>query len=238
MGAGRGARPRDDATLHHLGLDPRGDLPIAGEVLLGRAVFYQLDGREQPLAAPDVARVRVAAERLLESLVEPGTHRRRVLPEPLALHDLDVLQPDRAARRMAGIRVGVHPAVLRLDRVHGVLDRLADHDPTERQVPRGHALREREDVGLDVPVPEREPAPRPAEAGDDLVADQQHVVTGADFTHARPVVVGGIDDAAAAVDRLADERPDGVGALAQDRLLERARGRLAHALAGFGALEP
>src|ERR687888_1442471 len=98
------ARPRHDAPLHHLSLDARRHLAVWGEVLLGRAVLDQLDGREEPLAAADVARVWVVAERCLEPGEETLAHLRRVLPEALARHDLEVLHRDRAARRVA--RVG------------------------------------------------------------------------------------------------------------------------------------
>src|SRR5213078_5332471 len=77
-----------------------------------------------------------------------------------------------------------------------------------------------------------------AEAGDDLVRDEQDLVARADLAHARPVVVGRVDDTTAAVDRLADERGDRVRPLAQDRLLQLARRRLADRLAGLGPLEP
>src|SRR5207244_10757835 len=103
-----------------------------------------------PISA-DVARVRVVAERGPEPGEEPLAHLRRVLPEALARHDLEVLHGDRAARRVARVGVRVHPAVLGLHRVHRVLDRLRDHDPAEREIARGDALGEREDVGLDVP---------------------------------------------------------------------------------------
>src|SRR6266571_4822966 len=78
---------------------------------------------QQPLPAPDVADVRVTAERRLEPLVEPRAHGGRVLPQLLALHDVEVLERDRAARGVTGVRVGVHPAVFGLDAVDGVLDR-------------------------------------------------------------------------------------------------------------------
>src|SRR5262245_4480177 len=70
MRARRGPRARDDAPLHHLGLDALRDLLVAREVLLGRAIFHELDRRQQALAAPDVTRVRVIAERLLQTLVQ------------------------------------------------------------------------------------------------------------------------------------------------------------------------
>src|SRR5438132_13545190 len=60
----------------------------------------------------------------------------------------------------------------------------------------------------------------------------------ADLTDLRPVVVGRVDHAATAVNGLADERRDRIGALAQGCLLELARGGLPHALAGLGAVEP
>ena len=47
------------------------DLQVGGEVFLGRAVLHELHGREEPFAASDVARVRVIAERRLETGVEP-----------------------------------------------------------------------------------------------------------------------------------------------------------------------
>src|SRR5215467_3672700 len=112
-----------------------------------------------------------AASSPLPPRMSPRAHLRRVLPEPLALHDLDVAHADGATRRMARVGVSVHPAVGRVDRVHRVLDGLSDHDAAERQVARGHTLGERHDVGLDVPVREREPAARAAEPRDDLVAD-------------------------------------------------------------------
>ena len=77
--ARRRPRARDDPALHHLGLDALGDLLVAGEVLLGRAVFHELDRGQQPLAAADVARVRMITECLLQPLVKARAHFRRVL---------------------------------------------------------------------------------------------------------------------------------------------------------------
>ena len=137
---------------------------------------------------------------------------------------------------MAGVRVGVHPAVFRLHRVDRFLDGAAHHDAAQRQVAGGHALGERADVGLDVPVAGGEPLARPAEAGDHLVGDEQHLVPVADLAHEREVVVGRIEHAAAAVDRLGDERRDRVGAFADDRFFQQARGGLARGLARLATL--
>ena len=79
--------------------------------------------------------------------------------------------------------------------------------------------------------------PRSAEARDDFIGDQQHVITRADFANQRPVIVGRIDHAAGAVDRLPDEGGNRVRALAEDRFLEFARRRLADCLAGLRPLE-
>ena len=84
----------------------------------------------------------------------------------------------------------------------------------------------------------REPPAGAAEAGDDLVGDEEHLVPVADLAHEREVVVGGIDHAAAAVDGLGDEGGHRVRPLAQDRLLEEPRRRLAGRLAGLAALLP
>ena len=90
--------------------------------------------------------------------------------------------------------------------------------------------------GQHVPVLEREPLAGPAEAGDDLVGDEEHVVLVADLAHEREVVVGRVDHAAAAVDRLGDEGGHRVRPLAQDGLLEQPRRGLPRRLAGLGAL--
>src|SRR5438094_9850602 len=63
MRAGRRPRACHQSAIHHLRLDPWRDLAVAGEVLLRRAVLDQLERGQQPLPAPDVADVRVTAER-------------------------------------------------------------------------------------------------------------------------------------------------------------------------------
>ena len=57
-------------------------------------------------------------------------------------------------------------------------------------------------------------------AVDDLVGDQQHVVLAQHRLDLLPVGARRHDDAAGAHQRLADEGRNGVGAFAQDRLLE------------------
>ena len=73
-------------------------------------------------------------------------------------------------------------------------------------------------VGLDAVVLQREPGARTAEAGDDLVVDQQDVVLVAEFAQPREVAVGGDVYPAGALHGLGDDRRDGVGALVLNRL--------------------
>src|SRR5205823_207094 len=110
MDADGGARSRDDAALLHLGMEARRHFSIAREILLRIPVLHELESRQKPLSASNVSRVRVIAESGHKAGEEPVTHSCRVLPEPLALHDLDVLERDRAAGRMARIGGAVGPA--------------------------------------------------------------------------------------------------------------------------------
>ncbi len=137
---------------------------------------------------------------------------------------------------MPRVGVGVHPLVLGLHFVHGLLDRLRDHDAAERKIARRHALGEGDDVGQHVPVLEREPLAGAAETGDDLVRDEEHVVLVADLPHQREVVVGGVEHPAPAVDRLGDEGGHRVRTLAHDGLFQEARGGLPRGLSRLGAL--
>src|SRR2546428_821174 len=229
-------RPRDHAALAHLLHEPRPDLPVGVELLLGRLVLHQLDGGDETLARANIAHVRVTVEGRVQRLVQARAQGGRALPQPLPLHDLDVLQPHRAAGGMARIRVRVHPLVVGLDGVHGLLDVLGDHDAAQREIARGHALGEGHDVGLHVPVRHGEPVARPAEARDHLVRDEEHLMLVADLAHEGEVVVARVENAAAAVDGLGDEGGHGVGAFADDGLLEKAGGGLSRRLAGLGAI--
>ena len=112
-------------------------------------------------------------------------------------------------------RVGerVHPAFARRHAVDDVAHRVGDADAAEWDVAAGDALGELHDVRLDAVVLQPEPAAGAAEAGDHIVGDEQHVVARADLTDAREVVRGRDDDAAGPLDRLGDERGDGIGRL-------------------------
>ena len=98
----------------------------------------------------------------------------------------------------------------------------------EREVAGGDRLRRRHDVALDAPVFQREPAPGAAEAGDDLVADQQHVVLVADRAHPGEVVVRRHLHAVALHHRLGDEGGDRLRPLVDDVLLQEIDAEVAH----------
>ena len=102
----------------------------------------------------------------------------------------------------------------------GLVDRFLQDHAAERQVPAGDALGEGDHVGDDLPALDAEVVPEAAEAGDDLVGDQQHLVLVADGADALEVAGRRHDDAADALHRLGDERADGVRALALDDALE------------------
>ncbi len=78
-----------------------------------------------------------------------------------------------------------------------------------------------------------EPVAQPAEAADDLVADEQDAVFAANGLDPRPIAVGWDNHAAGALDRFADEggdvlRPDG-----QDAVFQRLRYALGERIRTF-----
>ena len=76
-----------------------------------------------------------------------------------------------------------------------------------------------------------------AEAGDHLVGDQQHVVPAQHLLdRARSSRRGGDDHAARALERLADEGGDRLGALGEDQLLEIVRQLLRELLVAHARL--
>ena len=99
-------------------------------------------------------------------------------------------------------------------------DLVRDDDAGQRRVGRGQALGDGDQVGLDAVVVGAEHRAEPAEAGDDLVGDQQHVVFLQHRLDLLPVAGRRRHDAAGAEDRLADEGGDRVRPLGQDHLLE------------------
>src|SRR4030095_1881538 len=89
----------------------------------------------------------------------------------------------------------------------------------EREVAAGDALRGREQVGVELPEHRREPRAEPAEAGDDLVGDEEDLVAATERAQRREVAGRRNDDATRALHRLDEHRTDRVRAFALDRLL-------------------
>ena len=99
--------------------------------------------------------------------------------------------------------------------------RVRGHAARDCRIARGHAFCHCHKVGFDAELLVAEPCAGAPKAADDFVDVQQDVVLSAKLLHAFPIAFGGDDDAAACCDRFKAERPDGVGALAQDHVLDR-----------------
>src|SRR6185295_7182344 len=94
-------------------------------------------------------------------------------------------------------------------------DPLADEDAAERHVPGGDALGEGDHVGLDAVALRGPPLSGSAEAGDDLVRDEEDVVLLAQRADGTPVALGRRDHATGADDGLAEECRDLAAALVE-----------------------
>ena len=126
--------------------------------------------------------------------------------------------PAAAAARMAAVGVAVAEHLARALAEERLLDAVRDDDGAHRHVARGQALRARHEIGRDAEALAAEVGAQAAEAADDLVRDQQHVVLAAQLLHARPEALGRRDHAAGADHGLADERGDVVGVVLEQRL--------------------
>ena len=124
---------------------------------------------------------------------------------------------------MAGVRRGVHELQICRSLVHCVLDLAADHHSAKRQIRTGDPFGEADDVRLDLPVVEGEPRPGSTEAGDDLVGNQQNVVSVRDLAQLRPVVVRRNDDTTSALHRLRNDGGDSLRIFVEQGLLELQR---------------
>ena len=217
--SGRTIRPSSSQTLSIA----RPELQIAREAV-ARAARSALDAADQADAAR-VADDRDAARSACRRSLKWGAIARTCSSSPSSSMIADVLQRRGAADRVAGIGVAVGEqdvlVILAGDLGH---QPVGDQAGAERQVARGQALGAGDDVGLDAEhVLGREPVAEPAEGGDHLVGDVEHVVAAADLEAALMVARGRDDHAARGQDRLGDEGGDPVGAGVADGVLEVAR---------------
>ena len=116
---------------------------------------------------------------------------------------------------MAAVGVAVPEHLAGALREERLLDALGDDDRTHRHVARGQALGAGHEVGGDAEALTAEGRAETAEAADDLIRDQQHVVAPAELLHAGPEAVGRRDHAAGADHRLADHGRDAVAVILQ-----------------------
>ena len=196
------------------------DAEAVREGLLGGPVADELDGLEQPLAA-DVADDPVLLRQPLEPGAEPLALAAGVAAE-VALEDLaEHGDPRGAGDRVPLEGVPLDEAGVLLDRPpEGVGDRAAADHRRERGVAAAQPLGHAEHVGHDAERLGGEHPAGPADAGDDLVEDQQDVVPVADLPQDRQVLVGRVDHAAGVPDRLDHDRGDRVGVFHLDDLLD------------------
>ena len=114
-----------------------------------------------------------------EQLAEQPDLRLQPQQRPLALEHLEAGERRRAGERVAGEGVAVEEGAAVLGGAEEALvDALGGERRGERQVAAGEALAEAEEVGRDPLLLAGEHRPGAAEAGRDLVGDQQHVVLG------------------------------------------------------------
>ncbi|CAB4974393.1 unannotated protein [freshwater metagenome] len=112
-------------------------------------------------------------------------------------------------------------------RVEGCGNSVADDDAADRDVAGVGALREDDEIGLDVPVLEREPSARAAEAGHRLVGDHDDAVLVAECSHALEVAGWGHEHSGRANDAFDEDGADGAGSLELNDLLEVLKSALA-----------
>ena len=134
--------------------------------------------------------------------------------EHAAFEQVEIGQRHRTADRMAGVGQPVAEHGVGMVRLAQVVHQPGrDDHAAEREIARGDALGEGDDVGLDAEdITRSEDLAEPPERRDDLVGDVENVVVAADLGDALQVAVRRHDDPARGLDRLADEGADALRA--------------------------
>ena len=205
----RARRQDDELACQRLGLDPLGQVGI-GRPAVACVRLDELDRDHQAKAA------RVADRAVLPGEpVEAGKELVATLPgvgdQPFLLDDIKGGVRGGARDDVAAVRPAVGAGL------PGGHQLGPCQDPGEWQA-RRDALGHDQDVGLDVPVPDREHLAGPPEPGLDLVGDEQDAVLAGDLAEPWQEPRRRHDVAALAEDRLEDDRGD---VLRVDELVER-----------------
>ena len=203
-----------------------GETALAGDEagrpgLGGKAHPLALD-RGQRQRAHEAHELRLADQRVIgQGVPALGQMRMRhvadMLDDALLLHDAQVLQRDGGGDRMAGIGIAVVEFIGSDGRRHLV----ADDGPANRRVAGRQTLGDGHDMRLDAEGLAAEPVAGAAEAGDDLVGDQEDPVFVDDALDLGPIGRGRDDHAARALNGLGDEGRDLLGSDLKDLVLQR-----------------
>ena len=204
------------------------------EGLLGCAVGDEFEALDETDAAC-VADYLVSVFHVGESIGELGASFAGVLDEVFAFDDFEVLEAGGDSAGVGGVGVHVAPGLFG-SAGEGVADAAVGDAAAEGEVSAGDAFGEGDDVGLGVDDFGAEPLAETSEAGDDLVEDEDDAVAVADLSDHWPVVFGRHDTTQRLRDRLTDYGRYRVRPLANNRLLDRQRGKLP-ALLGRSGVE-
>ena len=141
--------------------------------------------------------------------------------QPLLLIGVERGDAGGGRHRIAGIGVAVGELDEVLGAVHeGVVDLLLHEDRAHRDGAVGDALGGQHDIRHDAEMIDGEGRAEAAEAGDDLVEDEQDAVLVADRAQLLEIALGRHQHAGGAGDRLDDDRGDGRGVVQGDEALK------------------
>jgi hypothetical protein len=181
-------RGRDEQALFERGVVHEGrHVEVDRQERLAVPGVHELHAEEEA-TAPDLANDVEVPERRLELIAESGSTFAHAVDQAAFHQEVEHGEADGRGQRCAVPRVPeVELAGPLIDRV---VDVLAAQGRSERRVPGAEAFPDRHDVRLDGELIGREPAPRPADAGHDLVETDQEPVLCPAFVEALPEAIG------------------------------------------------
>ena len=202
--------------------NPRSSSSLSSRVkrCRGRLVLHQLE-RLEVARAPHVADDRDVAQPLQPGpqVALVGAH---VVEHGVALEQLEVCKPDRAAHGVAPERDPVQERLLLGEERLG--EEVADDHRAEGRVATGQALGHRDHVGDVLVTLGAEHVPKTTERADHLVRDQQHTVAVADLSDPLEVTDRRREAPARVLHRFEVHRRDCLRAFGHDRVVDRPRG--------------